>query len=97
MDTKTTRKTNLHSFCCTGFFEIDSSLISHKSWSGDVVSFTNGDGNEIDLCVGLRVVNQGKETFIFDENEMESLGFGSLDYEDLIFEPRNDENPNEND
>lgn len=97
MDNQTPRKTNLHSFCCTGFFEIDSSLMTHKNWSGDVVSFTDKNGNEIDLCIGLRVTSNDNQFFVFDESEMTKLGFESLDYEDLIFEPQGDENPNETD
>ena len=48
---------NIYTFNCTGGFDINSSLPTHKAWNGDVVAFNLPDGSTVDLFVGLRLTN----------------------------------------
>lgn len=90
--------TNCYFFKCTGGFDINSKLTTHMSWDGEIVSFNLPDGSTADLFVGLRVVNpDGQEKYIHSVEDFEQIGFFGMDYDELIFFPENNENPNEND
>ena len=87
---------NIYIFHCTGGFDIDSSLTTHKAWNEDVVGFNLPDGSTVDLFVGLRVTNsKGEVKYINSEHEMSELGFTEMEYDELSFKPLSNENPNE--
>ncbi len=89
---------NPYFFRCSGGFDIDANLTTHKSWDGEVVGFNLPDGTIVDLYVGLRItLPEGTENYIFSDEEMSKYGFYNMDYDELTFVAEEDENPNEND
>ena len=87
---------NIYIFHCTGGFDIDSSLTTHKAWNEDVVGFNLPDGSTVDLFVGLRVTNsKGEVKYINSEYDMIDLGFTEMEYDELSFHAYSNENPNE--
>ena len=87
---------NIYIFNCTGGFDINSSLPTHKAWNGDVVGFNLPDGSTVDLFVGLRLTNlNGEVSYINSQYEMHSLGFSEMEYDELIFRALSNENPEE--
>ena len=87
---------NIYTFNCTGGFDINSSLPTHKAWNGDVVAFNLPDGSIVDLFVGLRLTNlNGEVSYINSQYEMHSLGFSEMEYDELSFRALSNENPEE--
>jgi hypothetical protein len=90
--------TNVYTFKCTGGFDINSSLPTHKAWNGDIVGFNLPDGSTVDLFVGLRVTNiNGEVSYINSQYGMHELGFSEMEYDELSFRAINNENPDETD
>lgn len=88
--------TNIYTFKCTGGFDINSKLTTHRAWNGDVVGFNLPDGSTVDLFVGLRVTNlQGEIKFINSEDDMIEFGFTGMEYDETSFTAFKQENPEE--
>ncbi len=82
-----------YEFRITGFFEIAKNYVPIKDDRNDIVGFKLPDGSEVRLTLGLEVMKPATAAmpehfeYVTSESVMDTLGFGSLEYDDVYFEP----------
>ena len=74
---------NEYFFSCTGGFDIDKNLKVGRNYIKNPIRFHLPDGREVDLFVGLRVINpDGTEEYLHKTEDFEALGFYNQSYEE---------------
>ena len=84
---------NEYFFSCTGGFDIDKNLKVGRNYIKCPIRFHLPDGREVDLFVGLRVINpDGTEEYLHKTEDFEALGFYNQSYEEAEFIASEEEN-----
>jgi hypothetical protein len=84
---------NEYFFHCTGGFDIDENLKVGRNYLNCPIRFHLPDGREVDLFVGLRVINpDGTEEYLHQTKDFEALGFYNQSYEEAEFIASEEEN-----